>query len=99
MTLLPREQAALNEIARSFRDEDLTFAHWLSGRTRLRHPKMAIALVYLLAPALIVAGVAVGAVALTVAGIVLAVPTPVAGWWLIRPRRQVSHDGRVVDDL
>jgi hypothetical protein len=99
MTLLPREQHALNEIARRFRHDDPTFVHWLSGRVGLRHPRIAVGLVYLIAPALIVTGAVFGVLGIAVTGIVLAVLTPLAGWRLMRPRLAAPPDDAVPDDL
>lgn len=100
MSLLPREQHVLNEIERTLSATDRPLAGWLSGRSRWRHPKLLAAVLYLLAPALLLAGVLNRVMALLVAGIVLAVLTPVAAWLLLlRPRRDSGVVRDAMDDL
>lgn len=100
MSLLPREQHALRQIEDALSHRDPALASWLSGRVRVRRPKLLIAVVYLIAPALVVVGAVLDVLALLVVGIVTAVVTPLAARWLVQPGRAKLPDRNdVLDDL
>jgi hypothetical protein len=100
MSLLPREQHELRQIEDGIAGRDPALALWLSGRVRSRRPRRVIAVVYLLAPVLIVLGGVLGVGTLLVVGVIVAVVTPLAAKSLVFPRR-VEPPGRydVLDDL
>lgn len=100
MSLLPREQHALRQIEDALSHRDPALASWLSGRVRVRRPRLLIGVVYLIAPALIVIAVVTDVLPLLVVGIVTAVATPLAARWLAFPRRPARPDRNdVLDDL
>jgi Flp pilus assembly protein TadB len=91
MSLLPREQHVLREIERSLTLSDPGLAARLSGRVST-HRRLVVAVVgaYLIAPALIVAGLVLHTLLMLDAGIVLAALTPLllsAATYLRRARR------------
>jgi hypothetical protein len=100
MSLLPREQHELRQIEDAMSRRDPSLATWLSGRVRVRRPRLVIAAAYLLAPALVVVGALLDILPLLVVGIVVAVVTPLVAKALVFRRRVGTPRGYdVLDDL
>jgi hypothetical protein len=99
MTLLPREQHVLNEIARSLMRSDPALAARLSGRVRLSRRDLPLVVgIFLIAPSLMVAGIVSHNLPMLDAGIVLAALTPVLVSAVMHLRRSRKSRGRYALD-